>query len=318
MTAGEDCPTEELLIYLRMLAPKPRPHQFLDVRWATQQGGMRQRFVSARGIEDAARLIRSLTSRTDVYVGVALRDSRGSGGKSAISGSHLLYIECDHEHAERRIGEFAHPPTMELGSGTPGHRHVYWQLKRRTGTVDVESANRRLALALDGDPASVDIARVLRPPGTLNHKHDPPRAVRLLANRRVRYSPAALMSGLPADARPRRVARSGPAAHRTGRTRLDHELLAIPAARYVRVLTGRSPNLAGKVLCPFHEDTEPSLQLYSDGTFYCFGSGCRRGGTIIDFAAATWGLGTRGTEFLQLRHRLALTFGVAAQSDKRV
>jgi hypothetical protein len=86
------------------------------------------------------------------------------------------------------------------------------------------------------------------------------------------------------------------------RTAPDRELLAIPAARYTEVLAGRTPNRAGKIACPFHDDHRPSLQLYPDGSFYCFG--CRRGGTIYDFAAHLWSTGTRGSEFLALRARL--------------
>ena len=90
---------------------------------------------------------------------------------------------------------------------------------------------------------------------------------------------------------------------------LDRELLAIPAAEYVRLLAGLVPNRAGKVLCPFHDETDPSLQLYPDGSFYCYGRhskdrGCRKGGTIFDFAAALWGIGTRDQDFLELRQRL--------------
>ena len=81
---------------------------------------------------------------------------------------------------------------------------------------------------------------------------------------------------------------------RAGAHPLDRELLAIPAAEYVRVLAGRSPNREGKVCCPFHADSHPSLQLYPDGGFYCFGSGCRRGGTIFDFAAHLWGIHAAG------------------------
>ena len=66
------------------------------------------------------------------------------------------------------------------------------------------------------------------------------------------------------------------------------------------------------MLCPFHQETEPSLQLYPDGTFYCFGARCKKGGTIFDFAAAMWGIGTRDRDFLALRRRLARTFGLAA------
>ena len=78
---------------------------------------------------------------------------------------------------------------------------------------------------------------------------------------------------------------------------------AIPAAEYVTRLTGREPNREGKVRCPFHEERTPSLQTYPDGSWCCFG--CGRGGSIVDFAAGLWGLGTKGRDFLHVRDRLA-------------
>jgi hypothetical protein len=55
-----------------------------------------------------------------------------------------------------------------------------------------------------------------------------------------------------------------------------------------------------------HDDSDPSLQLYDDGTFYCFG--CRAGGSIYDFAARLWKTGTKRREFLALRQRLHAEF----------
>ena len=37
-------------------------------------------------------------------------------------------------------------------------------------------------------------------------------------------------------------------------------------------------------LCPLHDDKEPSLRIYPDGTFYCFG--CQKRGDVIDMYAA--------------------------------
>jgi hypothetical protein len=146
----------------------------------------------------------------------------------------------------------------------------------------------------------------------MNHKHSPPVAVRLLEHDTdARYALAELTGGLPKDPNP---VGARPVPQGTGRTMLDRELLAIPAAEYVRVLAGLQPNRAGKVLCPFHQESDPSLQLYPDGSFYCFGAGCGRGGTIIDFAAARWGMGTRGREFLELRRRLASAFAITPPS----
>ena len=303
---------DELSGYLEILAAGRQPGQFFDVRCVTSAGGMRQHFISAERVDRAATLIVSMSWRTDVYVGVALRDGRDHGGKSAISGSRLLYIECDHPDSHARLQDFTCSPSIMVASGTPGHIHAYWSLRDLATPAQVESANRRLATALGGDPACVDIARILRPPASMNHKHKPPRPVRLLTlDPDARYALSDLTHGLPADPEPAPVpAGRGGTRRRSGRGALDRALLAIPASEYVRVLADREPNRAGKVLCPFHEETDPSLQLYADGTFYCYGRACRKGGTIFDFAAALWGLGTKEEDFLQLRERLATQFAL--------
>jgi len=70
------------------------------------------------------------------------------------------------------------------------------------------------------------------------------------------------------------------------------------------VLSGLKPNRLGKVRCPFHDDQVPSLQLYDDGTWYCFGA-CQAGGSVLDFGARVLGIGTTGLDFLKLCDLLA-------------
>jgi hypothetical protein len=272
---------------------------------------MGRRFIPARDAAAAAGLISRLACDTDVYVGVALREGGIHGGRAAIGGSHLLYVECDHELIERSLAGFPHLPTMEVASGTGRHLHLYWSLRARVTNVEGEDANRRLALRLGCDRASVDAARLLRPPGTFNHKHGEASPVRLIAYRaHARYTLAQLIVGLP---KPISVAarENRPARHGRPRTALDSALRAIPTVDYVRVLAGREPSGVGKVLCPFHDDRDPSLQVYDGGSFYCFG--CRRGGTIYDFAAHLWFSGEptsalRGRRFIEVRERLMALF----------
>ncbi len=308
---------DELLAYLRLLADGARPAQFFDLRYRPPAGLMRRRFVSVLRPDQLAQQVAVLAPRADVYLGAALRD-RAAGDRTAISGAHLLYIESDDPHAGRRLAGFACPPAMVIASGTPGHLHIYWRLRHRASVAQIESANRRLALALHGEPGCADIVRLLRPPGSLNHKHTPPRPVRLLRHDpAMRYALADVLAALPDDAEPIRKPVTPTRPRRLTRTALDRQLLAIPAADYVRTLTGRQPDRAGKVLCPFHQETVPSLQTYSDGTFYCFGAHCHKGGTIFDFAAALWGTGTRHNDFLALRRRLAATFAIARPHGER-
>ena len=70
------------------------------------------------------------------------------------------------------------------------------------------------------------------------------------------------------------------------------------------MLTGQTPNRAGKISCPFHEDDTPSLHVYPTPRrgWYCYG--CGRGGSVYDLAALLCGVTPRGTEFVELRDRL--------------
>jgi hypothetical protein len=303
--------SEHLLIYLQTLAANPGPSDYFDVRWRTASAGMGRRFIPARDTAAAAGLITRLASRTDVYVGIALREGGTRGGRAAIGGSHLLYVECDHEHIERSLAGFPYLPTLEVASGTRRHVHLYWSLRSRVTNLEAEDANRRLALRLGCDRASVDAARLLRPPGTFNHKHGERSPVMLIAYRaEARYTLAQLIAGLP---RPisTGVGENRPARHGRSRTALDGQLRAIPTQDYVQMLSGRAPASARKVACPFHDDRDPSLHMYDGGSFYCFG--CRRGGTIYDFAAHLWFSGEpasalRGRRFIEVRERLAALF----------
>ena len=291
-----------------MIAGTCGESRFFDVRWRRPAGPMRRRFFPLAALSDAQHTIEHLATRNDVYVGVAPRDTATRGGRAAISAAEVLWVESDDPQTALRLLAFAHPPSIAVASGSPGHLQLYWRLAAPCGVAALESANRRLALALGGDPASTDAARILRPPGTLNHKHDPPRRVEILACRPgLTVTLDALLKELAPDQGP-----SVPAARasdrRPPRSPVDRALLAIPSAEYARVLAGRIPNREGKVRCPFHPDAHPSLQLYPDGGFYCFGSGCRRGGTIFDFAAHLWGIPPRGAGFRELRRRLAECF----------
>ncbi len=84
----------------------------------------------------------------------------------------------------------------------------------------------------------------------------------------------------------------------------DNPLATIPPPLYVELLTGGEVGRDGKVACLFHDDRTPSLEVYAEpaGGWYCFG--CDRGGTIIDFGAALYGIEPRGPGYWEIRRRL--------------
>jgi CHC2 zinc finger/RepB DNA-primase from phage plasmid len=306
---------EALDSYLRMLAGPAPGARLLEIRFALRHRDMGRLFIAAHSAPGASRLIRRLAARTDVYVGVCLR-SRRAGGRDAIDHAHLAFIEIDRPDAVDRLHAFRHLPTMIVSSGTVGHAHAYFALSAPVTVAELERVNRQLAHALGGDLASVDAARILRPPSSRNHKHSPPATVELVELDPVRrYDVDELVAGL--EDPPGRAFAVESRHRRTGRTELDHLLLGIPATEYVRALTGISPDRTGKLHCPFHEDRTPSLQIYDDGTWYCFGA-CKAGGSIFDFAARLWRLDTKSRDFLKLRTRLADEFGVQANGNPQV
>jgi CHC2 zinc finger len=86
-------------------------------------------------------------------------------------------------------------------------------------------------------------------------------------------------------------------------------LHAIPAREYVQALAGVDVSSSGRLRCPLpdHEDKSPSFHVYDDG-WRCFG--CNRGGSIIDFFAALYGLEPRGSGYREIRQRLLADLGL--------
>ncbi len=302
MSAAED--RAALRAYLTMLAGQRPRGRFIELRYLDRAhpSGMIRRFFAAWDIETAAAAALELADAADVYSGVLLRNRR-AGGSDAVSDSHLLWAELDTPDALARLDAFAVTPSMIIASGTPGHAHAYWQLRTPMAVSHVAGHNRAIALGLGADLASIDPARILRPPATLNHKRTPPGPVELIASHvRRRYRVEEILEALPAEVRTVEPPRppAPPAAERQGD---DRRLLEIPGPVWVQKLTGDTVDRAHKIPCPFHEDDTASLAIYPDGSWYCFGA-CRAGGSLYDFAARLWGLDTKGADFIELRRRL--------------
>jgi len=335
--------------YLRMLAGPVdgRDGRWLDVRWPQPSNatGMGRDFLPADHLNEAGALIEGLAARTDVYIGIALRNyvvkqdpttgrERQVGDRTSVSHSHLAWADVDREDAQSIIDTFPHPPTMTVASGSPGRRHAYWLLDGSVDIDDVLTANRKLAGAfacqdpetgeplrdplngnLVGGDLSAGTSRVsmLRPAGTYNYKRDPRRPVQIvdLAGSRV-YNLAQLVEGL-ADPKPPKppfvpsdLPPLGLRLENPSIDSADKALRAIDAREWMPRLTNVELNAGGFMPCPFHDDDRPSLKAYPNGSWFCYG--CRIGGSIIDFACRLQGRPTRGHDFIEVRADLARVF----------
>jgi len=310
MTTTTSTRQETAARFLAALASSAGRGELLELRYRLQDGlRMGQVFDRPSRLRGLAARAITLGRRTDVYVGCAPR-TRRHGGRDAVERAFVLWADCDGEQTAAALADFDPPPAIVIGSGTASNCHAYWPLTEPLAREEVERANRRLAHALGADPASADAARILRVPGTLSHKHEPPTpvdAIRLDPERRV--SAVDVVGTLPDPPAPAR-ARFTPAG---AQARGEDPLLAIAPEVYVRRLLGVEVPRHRKVPCPLHEDRQASLHVYetAERGWYCFGR-CRRGGTIYDLAAPLYGFTARGEDFIRLRAELRRLFGLVA------
>jgi hypothetical protein len=291
--------------YLALLAGHAPSSHFLEIRFRVREQQFGREFHGVRDTNALMRGIRSKGSRTDVYVGCAPRARRAST-KDAISQVWVLWAECDGPESAKRLQRFRPLPSLVIASGSGPNCHGYWPLTAPLSPASAELANLRLAHTLKADAACFDAGRILRPPGTWNFKHHPPRPVGVLRlDAGLRFNIDEVIGHLPAVSEefvnrrwdsPVWAVRNDP-------------LLSIPPREYVADLLGVRPGRDSKVPCPFHTDRRPSLHVYPTGTrgWCCFS--CRRGGTIYDLAAGVWGLQTRGRDFVEVRNRLLEIYG---------
>jgi RepB DNA-primase from phage plasmid len=296
-------------LYLRALTAAAPHGSLLDIRYRRADGRFARVFLDARDPGAPARIVR-LGQQTDVYVGCAMRVRR-RGTRQDLAPTALLWADCDDPRALAAVRAFTPEASMIVASGSLDHAHAYWALTRTLDPPTLEDANRRLAATLGADPKCVDATRILRVPGTWNHKHNPPRPVNLLHHDEKRYRPVEILTALPRLDDPR-VGRR----HDHGRPRENDPLHQIKPASYVRLLTGRTPDQDGKIACPFHDDDRPSLHVYPtpEQGWTCFGcptpDGKPLGGDIYTLASRLWGIPARGARFLDLQARLEDVFAI--------
>lgn len=105
-----------------------------------------------------------------------LRPGSRKRTKECVASIRHLYLDIDEDGDARlaalRASQLVPPPTSIL-STSPGKYQVLWRVEE-FDFARQEQTLKLLAIAFGGDPACTDCNRVLRVPGFLNRKYDPP------------------------------------------------------------------------------------------------------------------------------------------------
>lgn len=128
-------------------------------------------------IEDFLRSVEKYQNY-EVYFGVSTRFGTGGGKKKDCYRSKVVWMDLDN----RELGDFKAYPKPDIVVDSGGGLHVYWILKNpvlvrnEIRGAQLEAVNRGLAEKFGGDVCE-DLTRILRVPGTLNHKYNPAKKI---------------------------------------------------------------------------------------------------------------------------------------------
>lgn len=131
------------------------------------------------------KFVRQHSLAGDVYFTPALFRSRKRTLEFCV-GSQVAWV--DQDGPQRTAEEGSRPavlpaPGLVVASGSPGRSHRYWRSESFLGAGSTLGAtNRKLAQIYGADKSGVDPTQLLRLPGSLNHKHNPPKPVEILEN----------------------------------------------------------------------------------------------------------------------------------------
>jgi hypothetical protein len=195
---SEDIPQRDALrLQLAMIAGNDPSTSRLELRWRNARGKMARQFFGVREVDRATSAIQNVCQIGDTFIGAAPR-VRDGGTARDVEHSWALWADLDDAEALERVHKFTPAPSMVITTGSGGG-HAWWQLNRPLAGSWAQRANRRLAKALGGDLAATDPARVLRPAGTRNYKHEPPRPVVCVRLEFDAYKADQIVGRLPDD-----------------------------------------------------------------------------------------------------------------------
>lgn len=122
----------------------------------------------------------------EAYYGVAVRKGH-DGSKAGVAYTRALWADLDGSRPLKDLTSFILPPGVVVHSGTG--MHAYWFLTDPLSDLQIlENMLKLIQTSFGGDPGAAEAARVLRVPGTLNYKYNPPRPVEVVYQEDANYT----------------------------------------------------------------------------------------------------------------------------------
>lgn len=206
---------------LALFWPDPPEDLWIVVSWADPSQGFCSQWVRVRDLDQALLILEDKSQQYDTYVGMGLRRAGchpvGRGTSDAVGAIGGLWVECDHTGGVHRATQLPTPFQLMkflealpfqfslLIDSTGGfHGHLLFKelwvldspgehaaaallLRRLQRTIQIAALARGWQV-----DTTADLARVLRVPGTFNHKSGTPQLVTIAEATQVRYNPSDL------------------------------------------------------------------------------------------------------------------------------
>jgi len=132
---------------------------------------------------------------TDLFFGPAVRKGP-EPSKANVLGACVCWLDYDGEGVPVSLL----PASIKVQSGGPGRFHFYWLLNEFIETEELEQVNRAISAHHGDNGGTWDATRILRVPGSINSKYNPPREVKVVEMHENRvYSPDDLVKLKPYD-----------------------------------------------------------------------------------------------------------------------
>jgi hypothetical protein len=153
---------------------------FILLRFLPKEPGIpiAQRFVPLSKIKNISKILNSYKEEYHCCFGAATRED-GNGSKGGIVEIPILWVDLDlyklsdgrRRESRERYKNFPLKASFIIDSG--GGRYLLWMLKEpsRQEIPKIENRLKRLASYFHGDMSATDASRILRMPGSLNHKY---------------------------------------------------------------------------------------------------------------------------------------------------